>query len=110
MKNIILALALVLLPALILYFRKRNQTSKVDEKLLKLYQSVRDPIPQKKETAVPIEGLYVYPIRGIRSRESLDQIFLSAFGVMYDRELVLVDAETHKHVTTTNYMEMGCLN
>jgi hypothetical protein len=29
---------------------------------------------------------------------------------MYDRELVLIDAETLKHVTTTNFIEMACLN
>jgi len=52
----------------------------------------------------------VYPIRGIRSRKGLDHIFLSAHGVMYDRELVLIDAETLKHVTTAKDMSMACLD
>lgn len=29
---------------------------------------------------------------------------------MYDRELILIDIETLKHVTTTNHLDMGCLN
>jgi hypothetical protein len=34
---------------------------------------------------------------------------LSPFGVKYDREIVIVDADDLKHVTTNNYKTMACL-
>ena len=51
----------------------------------------------------------MYPIRGIRSQHSLNEIELSPFGVKYDREIVIVDADDLKHVTTNNYKTMACL-
>ena len=95
---------------LIIVFSLKSKLKQVDAKILALYKTASEPLALKAETLVPIVGLYVYPIRGIRSQTSLEKIYVSAFGVMYDRELVLVDAETLKHVTTTNYMNMACLS
>ena len=67
-------------------------------------------IKQSDEQAIKIHGLFVYPIRGIRSPDPLPEIYLSEHGVKYDRELILISKDKLKHVTTTNSIEsMSCL-
>ena len=45
---------------------------KVGRDLTGIYQSVKNRVKKSDEKAIPIVGLYVYPIRGIRSPFSLD--------------------------------------
>ena len=66
------------------------------------YKSVAKPILQKDEKSIEIQEIYVYPIKGIRAYP-VKKAWLGAHGMKYDRELVLIDLETGKHVNTGNY-------
>jgi hypothetical protein len=67
--------------------------------LMTLYKTVEKPIAYHEEKPLEIKKLYVYPIRGIRT-SPVESIELGPYGVKYDREIVLIDAETMKPCTT----------
>jgi len=91
------------------YFIRKPVVNLPGRNLLSIYQTVKKPIPSKDEKSIPIVGLYIYPIRGIRSPVLQEEIHLSEFGVKYDRELVLVDATTLIHVSTNNDIKIAVL-
>ena len=54
--------------------------------------------------------MYVYPIKGIRSPKPVKELWLAAYGVKYDRELVLVSPEDGNKVGHNNYKPLCCLS
>ena len=96
---------IVVLLILASFLLKRTTKTKESQNLRhldKLYSSVDTLLEKAKEVEIPIHGLYVYPIRGIRSPHKVDSIELGPFGVKYDREIMLCSPENLKHVTTCN--------
>ena len=53
--------------------------------------------------------MYVYPIRGIRAGSEVDSFELGAFGIKYDREIVIVAKKDLAIVTYNKYHTMACL-
>lgn len=74
-----------------------------------LYETVNVPVKKSEEEPVKIVEIYVYPIRGIRSPCSLASCWLGERGILFDREIVLIERSTLKHVTSTNWKDMACL-
>jgi LPS O-antigen subunit length determinant protein (WzzB/FepE family) len=74
-----------------------------------LYETVNIPVRKSEEEPVKIVDIYVYPIRGIRSPCSLASCWLGERGILFDREIVLIERSTLKHVTSTNWKDMACL-
>jgi len=87
---------------------KKKKVSEVDT-LSSLYHSVRNPVKFKDEREVPILKMYVYPMRGVRSPHPVTELFVSQYGCMYDRELLLMNPETGKPVTSGNADCVMCL-
>jgi len=79
------------------------------KKLKRLYETVQLSVSKSEEEPVKIAEIYVYPIRGIRSPVSLTSCWLGERGILFDREIVLIDRTTLKHVTSTNWKDMACL-
>ena len=73
------------------------------------YKSARTPIKATEEKRVPITKMYVYPIRGIRAGSEVDSFELGAFGIKYDREIVIVAKKDLALVTYNKYHTMACL-
>ena len=78
------------------YFKYFVPKPKTDEDRIfvgsvrKRYKSVKESLNASEEKRVPISEMYVYPIRGIRAGCEVDSFELGAFGIKYDRELVIV--------------------
>ena len=106
MEYTLLLIFLILLSALLLVIKPK----KVTRDLTPLYSSVKTKVSKTSEIEIPIHGLYVYPIRGLRSPHSVEHIDISPHGVKYDREIIIVSPETLKHVTTCNFLPMSCLS
>jgi len=74
-------------------------------------------LPAKEERDVPIKKILLYPCRGIRGCE-VNQVSVQNYGIRYDREWMILDAETNRHISQSNSpvlcglrqrVEKGCL-
>ena len=77
--------------------------------LRKRYKSAKKPIHSSDEKLIPISEMYVYPIRGMRAGSEVDSFELGAYGIKYDREIVLVTKKDLTLVTYNKYFPMACL-
>ena len=94
------------------YLRFYNPVPKVPLDILALrnkYLSLSPPITSNEEIMIPIQEMYVYPVRGVRAGAQVDSIELGMHGVKYDREILLAAKEDKSIVTTNKYHVMGCL-
>ena len=98
--------ALALGTALSLYFIYWRKSKLQARDLSLVYKS---DCSAAQEEEVKIRNLYLYPIRGIRSPNPVDEIYVGPHGCKYDRELILICPQSKKRVTSGDEKNMRYL-
>jgi uncharacterized protein YcbX len=62
------------------------------------------------ERPVKIEKLFVFPIKGVRSPDSVREMLISQNGIKYDRQLCVIDAATGRGVNHRSDKLMASLS
>lgn len=62
-----------------------------------------------EEQPIAIDRIFIYPIRGIRSKKEHAECWMCPEGIRYDREIFLMDVKTQVRVTNLNWSQMTAL-
>ena len=73
------------------------------------YKSLNPLISHDREVRVPMVEMWVYPVRGVRSKGPVDSIEVGEFGTRYDREIILATRGELKVLGTHLHQPMGVL-
>ena len=72
------------------------------------FKSIDKPLACQDEKSVTITKLYVHPIRGIRAAP-VKHAYICPYGMMYDREIVVIDVAKNAVATSSDHLELANL-